>query len=199
MEPKIRIKGYSKKWNKVALGVLFKERNERRADEELLSVTMHQGIIKASDNGRYDSSSDDLSHYKYVKRGDIAYNSMRMWQGACGCSPYDGIVSPAYTVIVPSEDIVPEFFIRLFKNQRTLKVFRLNSQGLTSDTWNLKYPTLSKIELFYPDEKGEQKAISDYLDNIDILIDATEKALFSLPFYPAVRDGCVKGGNRLKY
>ena len=180
MEPKIRIKGYSKKWNKVALGVLFKERNERRADEELLSVTMHQGIIKASDNGRYDSSSDDLSHYKYVKRGDIAYNSMRMWQGACGCSPYDGIVSPAYTVIVPSEDIVPEFFIRLFKNQRTLKVFRLNSQGLTSDTWNLKYPTLSKIELFYPDEKGEQKAISDYLDNIDILIDATEKALFSL-------------------
>ena len=180
MEPKIRIKGYSKKWNKVALGVLFKERNERRADEELLSVTMHQGIIKASDNGRYDSSSDDLSHYKYVKRGDIAYNSMRMWQGACGCSPYDGIVSPAYTVIVPSEDVVPDFFIKIKKNQRTLKTFRLNSQGLTSDTWNLKYPTLSKIELFSPDEKGEQKAISDYLDNIDSLINATEKALSSL-------------------
>lgn len=141
---------------------------------------MHQGVIKANANGRHNNSSDDRSSYKYVEKGDIAYNSMRMWQGACGCSKYEGIVSPAYTVIIPSASIVPDFFIRLFKSKKTLKKFRLNSQGLTSDTWNLKYQTLSKILVDYPCSHIEQQAISDYFDNIDTLIANTSARLASL-------------------
>jgi len=180
MEPKVRLKGFCDEWKHSKLGSLFKERNERSSLRELLSVTMHQGIIKASENGRYDSSSEDLSNYKCVNKGDIAYNSMRMWQGACGCSPYEGIVSPAYTVIVPESHVVPEFFVRLFKNERTLKIFRINSQGLTSDTWNLKYPRLSTISLFHPESQDEQKAICEFLDGLDSQISAYSSNLSSL-------------------
>ncbi len=180
MEPLIRFSSFSEGWETTSLGNLFRERNERNSDKELLSVTMHQGVIKANTNGRYNNSSDDKSSYKYVAKGDIAYNSMRMWQGACGCSKYEGVVSPAYTVIIPSESIVPDFFIRLFKNKKTLKKFRLSSQGLTSDTWNLKYPTLSKIVVNYPSSYKEQKAICDFFDNIDTLIDKANANLASL-------------------
>lgn len=180
MKPKIRIKGYNEDWEKNCIGKFFKERNERSSVGELLSVTMNNGVVKASSTGRQDNSSDDKSHYKYVEVNDIAYNSMRMWQGACGCSKYEGIVSPAYTVIIPSASIVPDFFIRLFKSKKTLKKFRLNSQGLTSDTWNLKYPTLSKILVNYPCSHIEQQAISDYFDNIDTLIAKTSARLTSL-------------------
>lgn len=158
-EPKIRFQGFEEKWRKTNIGKLFKERNERNSDGELLSVTMHYGVVKASTIDRADSSSTDKSHYKLVCEGDIAYNSMRMWQGACGLSHYTGIVSPAYTVISPKTEMATDFFVRLFKNNTTLKTFRLNSQGLTSDTWNLKYPTLSNISVYSPTSKRARTCI----------------------------------------
>lgn len=120
-------------------------------------------------NGRFDNSNSDKSNYKVVKVGDIAYNSMRMWQGASGYSPYEGIVSPAYTVIIPQEGIYSPFFAYLFKNENIINTFRLHSQGLTSDTWNLKFPAFSKIEVLFPEdaEMKEQQKIASYFTSLD--------------------------------
>ncbi|MDY5827924.1 MAG: restriction endonuclease subunit S [Candidatus Limisoma sp.] len=165
--PRLRFKGFTEDWQLVTLGELFKERTERNRNGELLSVTMNNGIIKASENGRSDNSSEDKSNYKVVKVGDIAYNSMRMWQGASGCSQYEGIVSPAYTVIAPNENICSAFFSYYFKTSDVIKIFRLHSQGLTKDTWNLKYPMFSLIELYFPNNPIEQQKIADYFTNLD--------------------------------
>lgn len=113
--PKIRFKGFEGEWKKVKLGKLFSERIENNVDGEMLSVTMNNGIIKAAENGRFDNSNSDKSKYKVVKVGDIAYNSMRMWQGASGCSQYEGIVSPAYTVVVPNANIHSLFLLIFLK------------------------------------------------------------------------------------
>ena len=78
-----------------------------------------------------------------MKIGDIVYNTMRMWQGASGYSAYEGIVSPAYTVIIPQEQVFPLFFAYLFKTQSLINRFRIHSQGLTTDTWNLKFAGFS--------------------------------------------------------
>lgn len=166
-KPRVRFKGFEEEWMTEKLGSLFIERNESNIYGEMLSVTMNNGIIKAADNGRFDNSNKDKSHYKVVKIGDIAYNSMRMWQGASGCSPYDGIVSPAYTVIIPRNGINSLFFAYHFKTIETIKKFRLNSQGLTTDTWNLKYPAFSLIEVLYPSSLDEQQKIASYFLNLD--------------------------------
>lgn len=165
--PRLRFRGFEEKWIEAKLGDLFTERVECDADGEMLSVTMNNGVIKASDNGRYDNSNSDKSHYKVVKVNDIAYNTMRMWQGASGCSAYEGIVSPAYTVVTPVEGIDPHFFACLFKTPAVIKKFRLNSQGLTSDTWNLKFPAFSKISVLYPRDIDEQRKIASFLQRID--------------------------------
>lgn len=165
--PKIRFKGFDGEWKKVKLGEIFIERTENDINGEMLSVTMHDGIIKASENGRFDNSNSDKSNYKLVLENDIAYNSMRMWQGASGCSPYRGIVSPAYTVITPNEGIDSKFFAFYFKTNEIIKKFRLHSQGLTKDTWNLKFPAFSKIQILYPLNELEQQKIASYFTSLD--------------------------------
>lgn len=177
--PDISFKGY-KIWATSELGELFNERVENKPNAEMLSVTMNDGIIKASENGRYDNSNSNKAKYKLVKVGDIAYNSMRMWQGASGVSPYEGIVSPAYTVLSPADAINSEFFSYLFKTNRMIKKFRLHSQGLTKDTWNLKYPALSKISVAYSSDENEQNEIASYFRNINNRIIEQQKKLEKL-------------------
>lgn len=178
--PKIRLKGFEGEWKQAKLGKLFKERNERDGNGEMLSVTMNEGIIKASDSGRYDNSSNDKSNYKIVRQNDIAYNSMRMWQGASGNSPFNGIVSPAYTVITPEKGTISTFFAILFKNNNVIHKFRTHSQGLTSDNWNLKFPAFSEIDVCYPKDESEQSAIASYFQSLDTLIQTTGKKIESL-------------------
>lgn len=165
--PKVRFKGFEGEWKKVKLGDIFSERIENDINGEMLSVTTNNGIIKAAENGRFDNSNSDKSKYKVVKVGDIAYNSMRMWQGASGCSQYEGIVSPAYTVVVPNANIHSQFFAYHFKTIPMINLFRLHSQGLTKDTWNLKYHAFSIIEVSYPEPLAEQQAIANYFTTLD--------------------------------
>mgnify|MGYP000927639739 CR=1 FL=1 len=168
--PQYRFAGFTKPWEQRKLGDVFTERTERaNGDEELLSVTIGNGVIRQVDSDKRNIASEDKSNYKIVHKGDVPYNSMRMWQGAVGNSEYDGIVSPAYTVLVPSKEANGKFFMELFKKESTLKIFQRWSQGLTSDTWNLKYPVLSTIEISIP-RIEEQKRISDYFANLDRLI-----------------------------
>ena len=72
---------------------------------EILSVSVANGIYPASESDRDTNPGASLANYKVVRRGDIVYNSMRMWQGAVGASAYDGIVSPAYVVARPAAEL----------------------------------------------------------------------------------------------
>ena len=178
--PRVRFKGFKGKWVNSPLGDAFNERIESNVHGEMLSVTMNNGVIKASENGRFDNSNSDKSKYKVVKVNDIAYNSMRMWQGASGCSQYEGIVSPAYTVVVPCDGINPKFFSYMFKTLPMITLFRLHSQGLTSDTWNLKYPAFSKISVLYPKDISEQQQIASFFTSLDKQISLQEQKLEKL-------------------
>ena len=168
--PEIRFAGFTGDWEQRKLGAIFKERTERATgDEELLSVTIGNGVIRQADSVKRNIASEDKSNYKIVRKGDVPYNSMRMWQGAVGNSEYDGIVSPAYTVLVPTAQANGKFFMELFKKESTLKIFQRWSQGLTSDTWNLKYPVLSSIEFYVPSIE-EQTKIAENFKSLDNLI-----------------------------
>lgn len=178
--PKLRFSGYTDDWEQRKLGEILKERTERaHGDEELLSVTIGNGVIRQIDSDKRNIASEDKSNYKVVKKGDIPYNSMRMWQGAVGNSEYDGIVSPAYTVLTPTSDANGKFFMELFKKESTLQIFQRWSQGLTSDTWNLKYPVLSSIQFDIPSVE-EQTEIAKYFSTLDSLITLHQRKLEKL-------------------
>ena len=133
---------------------------------ELLSVTMNDGVMPRSEIEGKDNSSEDKSNYKVVLMGDMVYNSMRMWQGANGISPCDGIVSPAYTVLMPKIPISNGYFAAFFKSPNLINEFRKNSQGMTSDTWNLKYPQIETIKVCIP-ALAEQNRVADMLGTLE--------------------------------
>lgn len=142
-------------------------RKERaRGDETLLSVTGDRGVILQEDVGRRDSSSEDKTSYWRVKPGDIVYNTMRMWQGISGISAHAGIVSPAYTVCKPTSVVHSAFLAYLLKHPSYIREFYRGSQGLVSDTWNLKYSTFAKINVLLP-PLHEQRRIAQILDTLD--------------------------------
>jgi type I restriction enzyme S subunit len=147
-------------------------------DLELLAVTLNGGVVKRNEIDIKDNSSSNKSKYKRVLPNDIVYNTMRMWQGASGVSKYDGIVSPAYTVIYLKEknyDI--NFFGYLFKLPKIIFEFYRYSQGLTSDTWNLKYVNFSKIKVKIPTNPKEQQKIAEILSLQDKEIELLKKKL----------------------
>lgn len=177
--PEIRFSGFTDAWELRRIGECFDERSSRSENGELISVTINSGVIKANELDRKDISSSNKTNYKVVHTGDIAYNSMRMWQGASGYSPYEGILSPAYTVIKPKENIYSKFFAQYFKRNDVIWLFRINSQGLTSDTWNLKFPALSRIYLNVPNI-DEQIKIANYFELLDSLITLHQRELDNL-------------------
>ena len=149
---------------------------------ELLSVTMNDGVMPRSEIEGKDNSSEDKSNYKVVCKGDMVYNSMRMWQGANGVSDYDGIVSPAYTVLMPTEEIDNQYFAALFKTSNLINEFRKNSQGLASDTWNLKYPQIRAIRLYIPSLQ-EQHKISSFIITLEERIEKQRQRVDALKKY----------------
>ena len=174
--PILRFKGFTDDWEQRKLGNLFNERKEKSTKGELLSVTLSNGVTKFSDLNKKDNSNIKSGNYKVVKKNDIPYNSMRMWQGASGVSSYDGIVSPAYTVLVPNRNSNSNFYAVLFKKKSILNLFTRFSQGLTSDTWNLKYPILKDIIVPFTNLE-EQKRIFKIFNVINNLLALYERKL----------------------
>lgn len=177
--PEIRFKGFTEPWIKTTIKNLFSEGNSRGEFENLLSVSIGDGVYPTTDFIKTNTVTD-FSNYKTVYVNDIVYNSMRMWQGASGVSFWNGIVSPAYTVLRPNEKIYSPFMAYYFKIPWVVKMFELNSQGLTKDTWNLKYPAISQLEFYVPKDIEEQKLISEYFDRLSSVIKIKKQKLAKL-------------------
>ncbi|EJE1583410.1 restriction endonuclease subunit S [Campylobacter upsaliensis] len=154
-------------WENVSIRSCFTESNQRCNTDSypLLSVTIANGIIYQDNiENKKDISNDDKSNYKIVPLNAVAYNKMRMWQGAVGVNTLTtGIVSPAYIVAIPNEKILPNFVSYLFKSKIMIGEFDKNSYGLCLDMNNLRYDDFRNIKIPLPPLQ-EQKEIAEFLD-----------------------------------
>ena len=76
---------------------------------EIYSVTLDKSWQKRSELEREIGSDVDLDKSLLAEKGDLVYNTMRMWQGALGLAENTGVVSPAYIVLKPQEMIDSKF------------------------------------------------------------------------------------------
>ena len=176
-EPEIRFEGFTDPWEQRKLGELFVESDERSSTEEILSVSVANGIYPASESERDTNPGASIANYKIVRVGDIVYNSMRMWQGAVGSSRYNGIVSPAYVVAKPVVELDSTCFGYLLKRPELLYKYLCNSQGNSKDTQTLRYERFAEITAEIPSTIEEQRAISDCLEGLDSLITLHQRKL----------------------
>ncbi len=172
-------------WSFTRNMALFEERESKNHPEkELLAVTIAYGVVKQEElaelTERKNTASDDKTNYKLVKPGDLAYNKMRMWQGAIGISPYEGIVSPAYVILKSKANIEPRYFHYQFKTPGFISEAGRYSYGLCDDMNSLRFKDFKTLYSVNPPLE-EQRAISDFLDHetakIDDLIAKQERLI----------------------
>lgn len=159
-------------WQLLPNIAVFQERIERgHINEELLSVTIGRGVIRQTDvDIKKDSSNEDKSKYKLIKVGDIAYNKMRMWQGALGYSDYQGISSPAYVILKPKMKINPRYFHYMFRTSFYTNYSKRFSYGIVDDQLSLRYTDFKRMYSIVPPIEVQNSIVS-YLDKKNKEID----------------------------
>ncbi|MFN4205015.1 MAG: restriction endonuclease subunit S [Agrobacterium albertimagni] len=152
------------------LGDFFSIRKEKgEAGLPTLSVTMNDGLVDRADLDRKMETNLTPEEHLRVREGDIAYNMMRMWQGAFGRAEKDGIVSPAYVVAEPRKNMDSRFAAHWFKSERMLYLFWAYSYGLTQDRLRLYADDFCQIPAA-PPSLSEQKEAAEALDRYDTFI-----------------------------
>lgn len=178
--PRLRFPGFKGEWKEAKAGDLFSNRLETGEEGlPIFAVTMNDGmVLRSSVERRVDDIAKAEGNRK-VHKGDITYNMMRMWQGACGVAPETCMVSPAYVVLIPGSSTCSDFFGYLLKMPSTLKQLTSHSQGLTKDRLRLYYKDFITITMVCP-TLGEQKKIAGCLASIDALIAVQSRRIASL-------------------
>lgn len=180
--PRLRFSEFRNRpeWKEIKAVELFANRTEKGDDYlPIYSVTMVHGLVKRSSlDRRVDDLADTEGNKKVYKR-DIAYNMMRMWQGACGVAYDECMVSPAYVVLSPHTGVYSDFYAYLFKSPQMLRLLTSHSRGLTKDRLRLYYQDFGRIPLPFPDIR-EQRRIANCLYSLDAQITAESKKVDAL-------------------
>ncbi|WP_234109933.1 restriction endonuclease subunit S [Chryseobacterium sp. R2A-55] len=161
-------------WNVKRLGAILEDISiKNQPDKPLLSITREKGVILRDledDSENHNFIPDDLSGYKFLKKGQFGMNKMKAWQGSYGVSNYDGIVSPAYYIFDLNSQIVPNYFHKAIRSKFYVAHFGSASDGVRIGQWDLSKSRMKEIPFFIPPPE-EQQAIAEFLDEKTAKID----------------------------
>lgn len=168
---------------------LFIEINERSTtgEEELLTVSHITGVTPRKNKNVNMFMSESLVDYKICHEGDIAANTMWMWQGAIGVSKYYGVISPSYNTYRQKSDTYDADYLEyLLRIPQLVATYAAHSTGITASRLRL-YPQGFFSILFPVPPRKEQQEIAVYLNKkipqIDQLIIKKEKFVDELESY----------------
>ena len=164
-------------WETRRIAWLFRERNERGdPDLPLLQVSINTGVsVREFSDDRIETTAADFNIYKIARRGDVVFNKMRMWQGAVGIAPQDGLVSPDYVVAAPTGALLPQYAGLLFRTDRFSAECARRSHGIVWDRLRLYWPGFRDIEVPVP-STNTQRVIADHVAGATAKVDALVRA-----------------------
>jgi type I restriction enzyme, S subunit len=176
-------------WEIVRNMALFAHRIEPGiASLPVLQVSLRSGITaeELDQFGRPKKLIADPTKYKLIRKADVAYNTMRMWQGAVGVSPTDGLVSPAYVVLKPRQNTCPEFYDFVFHTKVYKQQVNRQSTGIVSDRNRLYWDSFKQMPNFALSRQEQEQIVECILvetRNLDTAIDRTEREIGLLREY----------------
>jgi type I restriction enzyme S subunit len=149
-------------------GRLFAQRNETGfPDLPILEVSLKTGVrVRDFNTSSRKQVMSDRQKYKCARHGDIAYNMMRLWQGAVGVAPVDGLVSPAYVVARPLPETQSRYYEYLFRTDACMNEVNRFSRGIVSDRNRLYWEDFKQMPSPFP-PPAEQGLIARFLDHLD--------------------------------
>ena len=156
-------------WEVRKIKYTFKERSQKGFPKlSLLSATQQYGVIKKDDyENRTVVATKGLDTLKLVCKNDFVI-SLRSFEGGIEISHEEGIISPAYTIMIPKK-IEPSYFRHLGKSPVFINLLKMMVTGIREGQ-NIDYNKL-RTNLIPIPPKSEQTAIANYLDSITSKID----------------------------
>ena len=185
-----------KEWTVHRIKTLFSERVELSDSgaETLMSVSEYYGVDSRSahlDTDEYLSRSESLVGYKKCFPGDLVSNIMLAWKGSLGIAAQAGIVSPAYCVYKPSNNIFPMYYHYLFRTGLYTWQFKCYSKGIIDSRLRLYSQFFYDIPAIIP-PLAEQRRIADFLDAKCAEIDSVlEKTKASIEEYKKLKQSVI--------
>jgi type I restriction enzyme S subunit len=163
-------------WEARRAAWLFRDRDERsEPDLPLLEVSINAGVVlREFSDDRIEGTASDFNTYKVARKGDIVFNKMRMWQGAVGVTPEDGLVSPDYTVAAPTGSLLSEYASLLFRTEMFSAECARNSHGIVWDRLRLYWEGFRDIVVPVP-PLPEQRAIVAHIEQETAKLDAMKQ------------------------
>ena len=177
-------------WEVRRNGALFVQRNTKAGrDLPTLMVSIHTGVtVDEPDSERRKQMPQDMNSYKMAANGDIAFNKMRLWQGAVGVAPEDGLVSPDYTVAIPLPGVESQYFAHLFRTPAYKAEIDKFSHGIVRDRNRLYWAEFKQMMSPTP-PYHEQQQIVRFIDDesarIDLAISKAEREIELIGEYRA--------------
>ncbi|WP_164473034.1 restriction endonuclease subunit S [Clostridium sp. E02] len=157
----------------------YKQRNKSLQCNKVFSVTNSEGFIPSTEYFSKEVFSKDLSAYKVVKKGMIAFNPSRINVGSVANLEVEDevVISPLYTVFQTDETLNAKFLTYFLKSNLGNQQIRSLTSGSVRDT--LKYSALEKI-LIPSISVQEQNNLVKQLDLLTKLIELREEELEQL-------------------
>lgn len=158
----------------------FSVRNRGAALANVHSVTNSEGFVPSTDYFKKEVFSKDLSTYKIVRRGMLAYNPSRINVGSVAVQnrAEEVVVSPLYVVVsVDGTRLHPDYLSAFLHSPGALAQIRALTSGSVRDT--LSFRSFAKLRLPVPSLE-EQEAALHRLAGVRRLRDLREQQLLCL-------------------
>ena len=177
--PTLRFRFNNDKWAEYPNSVLFSISSKKNHDGKeslVLSASQEKGMIPRNQNGidiKY--SEESVFTYKIIENGDYVIH-LRSFQGGFAFSRFNGICSPAYTVLKPNKEILSNGFLenyftskKFIDSLRTVTFGIRDGKSISVDQWMTQ-------SLFIP-SKNEQEKIIAFIQKINSRIEVQNKII----------------------
>ena len=170
----MRFKSFSTPYNEIIIGTQIIQKGRRAKSTELnlpaYSINNSTGFTPQEDQWG-DASYTKLSKegYKYIERGDFAYNPARINVGSIGLYKENEpcIVSSLYVCFKTKPSIISDYLYIYLKSEKfNKKVLRTQEGGVRTYFF---YDKLEKTKMYIPSLE-EQVKISNFLNLLDFRI-----------------------------
>ena len=169
-------------WKVRRIAWLFQERDKRgEPNLRLLEVSINTGVVpREFSDERIETTAADFNTYKVARRSDVVFNKMRMWQGAVGVAPEDGLVSPDYVVAEPVGPLSSAYTNMLFHTAAFSAECARHSHGIVWDRLRLYWTGFRNIEVPLPPVQEQAEIVEQITfetKKLDELSKSTESTI----------------------
>ncbi|MCY1019690.1 restriction endonuclease subunit S [Pyxidicoccus sp. MSG2] len=171
------------KWSTITLAEFFEEFSEPNRDRRVqlpLSCSKLYGVIPQAERFEKRMASADLSRYQVVRRNNLVYDPMLLWDASIGFveTVDEGVISPAYNCFRFKGDAMERSWFRyLFQTHYMKHQYKVISQGTNTRRKKAPAGAFLGITIEMPTDAREIKQVVAFLEKADREIALLKKLL----------------------